>query len=380
MIVEDLQHLRSLEGQLEGKRVLLRTDFSVPIKNGEIENDFRIRQTLPTLAWLKKEGAKTIIISHIWGDETTSLKVVYDYLSHLIDITFCDDVLGNATEEHLAHMQSGDVVLLENLRLHEEELHNDSAFAQTLASYGDYYVNEAFSASHREHASIVGIPEYLPSYAGFQTVEEVAFLSRVFEPEHPFVFILGGAKFDTKVPLISKFLTEADRVHVTGALAHVYLEARGCEIGTSLIGGEDIPLGTAPEDERLITPVDMVVVQDGETREIQKEEMTSEDNIQDIGRETLESIKTSIQEASLIVWNGPLGNYENGFYSSTQECAQAIADSQALSIVGGGDTLAAISDLDIEDQFDFVSTGGGAMLRFLLNETLVGLEKLKKTL
>lgn len=374
MRADELRTIKEEEGNLKGKRVLVRAGFNVPIKDGEIENDFRIRKTLPTIAWLKGEGAKIILISHIWGDETTSLEVVYRYLKKHMELQFAADF----EDEKLANMKEGDVVLCENLRLHEGEQANDAAFAQQLAELGDVYVNDAFSVSHREHASIVGIPEHIPSFAGLRMIEEVSSLSRAFEPEHPFVFVLGGAKFSTKIPVVSKFLNEADNVYVGGALAHPYLESRGFDVGSSLVDKDDTPLGTAPEDERLVIPEDMVSVEDGRERVLSRDELSSAVNIQDVGPQTLASMCDAIQEAAMVIWNGPLGNYENGYYETTQEFARALSESGAVSIIGGGDTLAAISELDIEESFDFVSTGGGAMLSFLLQETLPGLEVLRK--
>lgn len=378
-MVDEIHTIKDLsDEELRGKVVLVRAGLNVPVTNGEIDNDFRIRRTLPTIAYLSGKGARVVIISHIWGDETTSLKVVHEYLSRHMDVTFIDDILGEDTPDIITDMGEGDVALVENLRLHDEEQANDEGFAQQIAELGDMYVNEAFSVSHREHASIVGIPQFLPGYAGLQMIEEIQSLSHAFEPDHPFIFILGGAKFATKIPLISKFLPEIDELFVTGAIANVYLEARGYEMGRSLMPKGTIEIGTAAEDERVIIPTDVVSRVDDE--EIQKsvEELNESDDVRDIGPETLARIQEGIEKASFIIWNGPVGDYELGFSESTREVARMIAESDATSIVGGGDTLAALVGLEIEEKVSFASTGGGSMLEFLLNESLPGIEVLRK--
>lgn len=378
-MIDEIRTIRELKDEeLRGKVVLVRAEFNVPVTSGQIDNDFRIRRVLPTLAYLSGKGARVVVLSHIWGDETTSLRVVHEYLARHMEVAFIEDILSDAARDTISELGEGSVALAENLRLYPEEQANDRDFAERIAELGDIYINEAFAVSHREHASVVGIPEFLPAYAGFQLIEEIESLSRAFEPEHPFVFILGGAKFKTKIPLISKFLPETDEIHVTGALANVYLEARGYEVGHSLMPKESIEIGTAAEDERIIIPTDVVSLVNGEGVTKSVEELNGEDNMQDIGPASLARIEESISHAALIVWNGPVGNYETGYGETTREVARMIAESDATSIVGGGDTLAALVGLEIEEKISFASTGGGAMLEFLLNETLPGIEVLRK--
>lgn len=378
-MLEGIRTIKDLsEDDVGGKVVLVRAGFNVPVTDGKIDNDFRIRRVLPTIAHLSGKGARVVIISHIWGDETTTLKVVHEYLSRHMPVTFIDDILSEETLGIIEGLKDGGVALAENLRLHEGETSNDPDFASRIAGLADIYVNEAFPVCHREHASIVGIPALLPAYAGFQLIEEIESLSRALEPEHPFIFILGGAKFKTKIPLISKFLQEADEIYVTGALMNVYLEARGYEVGKSLMPEESIEIGTAAEDERVIVPKDILSVIGDEEVYKKVEDLNAEDSMQDIGAETLTRIKEGIDHAAFIIWNGPIGNYERGYGETTREVARMIAESDATSIVGGGDTLAALVGLEIEDDVSFASTGGGAMLEFLLNETLPGIEVLRK--
>ena len=270
----------------------------------------------------------------------------------------------------------GDVLLLENLRLSEEEEVNDGMFARSLAGLADIYVNEAFSVSHRRHASIVGVPEHLPSYAGFRLAEEVKHLEEALTPPAPFVFVLGGAKFETKVPLIRKFAARADTVFVGGALANDLFEAKGLETGTSLVSHADFDLSDVLERENVILPED-VITDDGATKApsaVEKDEA-----IMDAGPASVETLAAAVKSASFVVWNGPLGDYEHGYTDGTLGLAKAIGQSEARSVVGGGDTLAAIEELNILDQFSFVSTGGGAMLSYLAHEDLPGLKALRES-
>ncbi len=333
---------------LKGVKVLLRLDLNVP-------NDFRIRKVLPTLKYLYQKGAKTIIISHI--DKT--LEPVAEYFNKFFKVTFVKNYRNILTE--LERINDGEMILLENIRNWQEEKNNDSKFAKELASLADIYINDAFSVCHREHASIVGIPKYLPSYAGFQLEEEVKHLSECFNPPRPFLFILGGAKFNTKLPLIKKFLNIADFVFVGGALANNFLKEKGMDIGASRVSVEDFNLKEYLNNPKLILPIDFE---------------RKNNSIVDAGQKTVEELKKYVEKSKFVLWNGPLGEYENGFKKPTLELAEIIAESDAQSIVGGGDTLATISELGLEDKFSFVSTGGGAMIQYLANGTLPGIEAL----
>jgi phosphoglycerate kinase len=273
-------------------------------------------------------------------------------------------------------MKNGDCVLLENLRFDDGEKKNDPKFAQALASLGDIYVNDAFSVCHRSHASVVGVPKLMPSYAGFQLEKEVANLSKAFSPSHPFLFILGGAKFETKLPLIEKFIEIADHVFVGGALATDFFKIKGYEIGTSLVSEGDFGLEKYVNNPKLLIPID-VKTKDGEIK--MADALSKTDAIMDCGPGTIDSLSDKVKNAKLILWNGPLGVYEQGYKDSTLSLARLIAnnhDRGVESLVGGGDTIAAIAENNDEGRFSFVSTGGGAMLDFLAKGTLPGIEVL----
>lgn len=370
---------------LKDVRILLRMDFNVPIKDGKVVNDYRIRMGLPTIQVLQKAGAKVIIISHIEvkEGEVDTLKPVASSLQNLgIPVKFVDNVKNAAKE--IAEMKSGEYILLENIRHSAGEKTNDSAFAKELASLADIYVNDAFAVSHREHASIVGVPKYIPSYAGLQFEKEVKELSRAFSPEHPFLFILGGAKFETKLPLLERFIRSADQIFVGGALAHDFFHDRGYELGKSLVSETNFDLTKYSASGRILLPVD-VVLSDG--RVVAPDTLSKADRIVDAGPKTLEILKTAIDSAKFILWNGPAGYYEGGFKNGTLEIAKMIASrstggigdavsEDAVTIIGGGDTLAAIAELSIENRFTFVSTAGGAMLDYLAKGSLPGIDAL----
>lgn len=385
-----LKSIRDVK-DLKGKRVLVRVAFNVPIADSKVVDDFRIRKALPTIQFLQKEGAKIILISHIGRKRNETLKPVALHLNQFIKNSFIPQVLGDKVREVIDQMKEGEVVVLEDLRQREEEIKNDESFSRELASLGDLYVNDAFAASHREHASIVGVPKFLPSYAGFQLEREIEHLGGVLEnPARPFLFIIGGAKFATKMPLIEKFLEHADFVFVGGALANNFFKTKGYEIGRSLVD-KNI---TVPEEilqsKKLILPINVVVAlapsqkdadwtqKDAEyikTKDPSK--VISDEMIVDVGEESLEELKTKINEAKLVVYNGPLGFYEHGFDAGTKKLLNVLAESDAKTIVGGGDTIAVISKLGLEEKFSFVSTGGGAMLEFLERGTLPGIDALR---
>jgi len=295
-------------GDLKGKRVLVRVDWSVP----DLKNDFQIKTTLPTLEYLEKAGAKIIVATH----------------------------LENETIEDLKRYLPEGAELLPNLRENPGEEANSEEFAKELASKADIYVNDAFSVSHREHASIVGVPKLLPSYAGIQFLKEVEELSKAFHPPHPFLFLLGGAKFETKVSLVEKFLNIADEIFIGGTNA---VPAYATELKNN-------PKISFPHGDIAALDIDDT---------------------------TIENLKLKIENSALVLWNGPVGKYEDGLKKGTLAIAQMIADSGVPSIIGGGDTLAAIHELNLYDKFTFISTAGGAMLEFLANETLPGIEALK---
>ena len=300
-------------GNLKGKRVLVRVDWNVPLENGKVVDDFRIKKSLPTLEYLENAGAKVIIATHL-ESENTSIRPFKMYVPK-------------------------GMKLLKNLRDNPGEESNSEEFAKELASGADIYVNEAFSASHREHASIVGVPKFLPSFIGLQFALEIKELSKAFYPKKPFLFILGGAKFETKLPLVEKFLDIADLIFIGG---------------TNATTAATMPIA---KDSKIIFPCGDIAALD-------------------VDDETILLLKEKIEESEFILWNGPLGNYEKGYKKGTLELAKILAESNKDVIVGGGDTLAAIKELNLLDKFSFVSTGGAAMLDFLVTGTLPGIEAL----
>jgi phosphoglycerate kinase len=368
-----MRNVRDIK-DLSGKKVFLRADFNVPVSGGKVADDFRIKKSFDTINFLRDAGAKIIIGSHFEG-EGGSLRAVFEYLKVHYPISFIEEYYPDKPNfnEIFTH---GEIVLLENLRKYPEEKANDEAFAKQLASFADVYVNEAFSSSHRVHASIVGIPKNIPSYVGLSFSEEVRELSKAFEPEHPFVFILGGAKFETKMPLIRKFFSLADKVFIGGALANDFFRSKGISIGHSTVSMEVFDVSTFLND-KLILPHDVCVESNGECLTKAVGEINPHEYIVDVGPESIEDLKKFIKEAKFVLWNGPLGNYEAGHKEGTLSLAKAIAESGAISIVGGGDTIASIAELGLNDKFTFISTAGGAMLDYLANESLPGIEALK---
>jgi 3-phosphoglycerate kinase len=348
--------------KLHGKRILLRLDLDVPIHlEGYVTEDFRLQRCLPTVRYLKEAGAKVIIIGHIGSDGEESLKPVAQWFDKNLPQT--GFVPSLELKEVLDTMYAGNVLMLENLRRLPGEKGNDEAFAKQLAKLGDIYVNDSFATSHRKHASIVGLPKFLPSYMGLNLEQEVEQLSKAFQPQHPFLFILGGAKFDTKGPLVEKFLQLADTVFISGALANSFYKARGDEVKKSLVDENLDLVKPFLGNPKIILPDDLV---------------WKDEKILDAGSKAVEQLKKLISEARFILWNGPLGNFEDGFTQATDEAAKAVAASGAFSVIGGGDTIASIEKLNLLDKFGFVSTGGGAMLDFLANNgKLPGLEALE---
>jgi phosphoglycerate kinase len=360
---------------VNGKKVFVRVDFNVPMQDGKITDDFRIKKSFETIEYLQKNGAKIILASHI-DVEPANLRPVYEYLGKKLKIVFIEDYYPNTPTELGVALENGEIVLLQNLRKYEGEKANDDVFAKHLASFADIYVNEAFAVSHRNHASVVQILKYIEGYVGFVFEEEIKELSRAFHPEHPFVFVLGGAKFETKLPLMQKFFDLADFVFIGGALANDFFRAKGIQTGMSLLSEGNTKLENFFTN-KLILPTD-VKVKNGDGIFIKKtDDILPEDYIVDAGPKSMESFSEILRKSKFILWNGPLGNYEKGFKDSTLTLAKNIAESGATSIVGGGDTIASIEELGIKDQFSFISTGGGAMLDFLANETLPGIEALQ---
>ena len=399
----EMKSIRDVE-VLQGVRALVRVDFNVPVENGAVVDDFRIRKFMPTLELLREKGAKVILMSHIEASpadaaklakgEEPSLAPVANYLKKAGVLKDFVTNYRNAAGV-IEGMADGDCILLENLRMNLGEKKNDAKFAAELASLADIYIDDAFAVSHRPHASIVAITELLPSYAGLLLESEVEHLSQAFHPKRPFIFILCGAKFETKLPLIEKFISTADYVFIGGALAHNFFKEKGWAIGKSLASDADFNLKRFFADPKfsgkLLLPIDAVVLRaDGTViqKEVGPATIAPDEIIMDAGPATVAMLVEKINSAAQILWNGPLGAYEKGYTQPTLDLARAIiaqTKKSAESIVGGGDTLAVIADLtmnageSVETDFTFVSTGGGAMLDFLANETVPGVEALERS-
>jgi phosphoglycerate kinase len=358
--------MRSIKqiGDVAGKKVVVRVDFNVPIKDGVVEDDFRIKKALPTLEFLLEKGAKLVLLTHLGKDGSASLEPVIKRFWEI------------------AKFEKDKIEFFENLRKNAGEEKNDPVFAKSLSSLGDFYVNDAFPVSHRAHASVVGITKYLPSYAGFQLEEEVENLSQAFKnPKHPFLFILGGAKFSTKMPLIEKYLELADHVFIGGALSNDFLKAKGYEVGKSLVDESGYGLEKILKNEKLITPSDVVVKSGDKLINKKVNEVGKDDIILDIGSNTVANLAGIIKKAKFILWNGPLGKYEDDGDKATKQVLEFVLESKAQIIIGGGDIVSVLSSLEPKSYNLktnlFVSTGGGATLDLLANGTLPGIKALE---
>lgn len=365
---------------LSGKRVLLRTGLDVPITpDGKVADDFRLRKSLQTINFVRAAGAKLILVGHTSradGDSSGSLEDVCKQLRSYVPVTWGGGVLGAAVEEKIAALRDGDLLMLENLRTVEGEKGNDTKFAKTLASYADIYVNDAFSVSHREHASIVGVPQYLPSYAGEQFMDEIKHLSLARTPKAPSLFVLGGAKFETKLPLVEALIGNYTKVFIGGALANNFFKMRGYETGKSLVSKIELQNSILFDNPKLLLPIDVTVLSENGPEVKKPDQVLPNESILDAGPETIEMLKEEMRFAETILWNGPLGDYERGFDAQTRAFADIVSHAHGVTIVGGGDTVASIPDKTITDRFTFMSTAGGAMLAYLEKGTLPGIDAL----
>jgi phosphoglycerate kinase len=388
LTVEDLE--------LRGKRVFIRADFNVPLDdNLMITDDSRIRSTLPTINYCIDEGAKILLASHLGRpkgkpDPRYSLAAVSKRLQRLLnkEVIFAPDCIGPKVEAIVSKMRGGDVVVLENLRFNPGEERNDEAFARALAGLADYYVNDAFGAAHRAHASIVGIPRFIPAAAGFLLKKEIEYLQGVVSnPVRPFVAILGGAKVSGKIGVLEHLQDKVDKVIVGGGMAFTFIKAMGYEVGDSLVEPEMIGLAQKiaenlkKNEVKFYLPVDCVVAQSleagAETKVVTAQEIPKGWRALDIGPASSRLFSEVIQNAKTVLWNGPMGVFEiDAFSRGTYAMARAVADAYALTIVGGGDTDLAVHRAGVSDSLSFISTGGGASLQLLEGRELPGIAAL----
>ena len=386
-----------------GKCILVRVDFNVPLKDGVITDDTRIRAALDTIVFLLKHNTKIVLVSHLGRPKGQklpeySLAPVVPHLEALLaeqnltkpaHVTMANDVIGDAVRTAVDALPLGDILLLENVRFYKEETENAPAFAQKLASLADIFVNDAFGTSHRAHASTEGVAHHLPSYAGFLVKKEVSFFSSLLSaPEQPFVAIVGGAKVSSKINVLQSLLPTTSAFIIGGGMAYTFLKVQGHSIGKSLYEAEfedvarDFLASAEKSNVTVILPLDHVCAHEfSETAQpIQVSSGDVPDDVMgmDVGEKTLEKITKTIAEAKTIVWNGPMGVFEfDAFAYGTKKTAEAIASSSATSVIGGGDSVAAANKFHLAEKFSHVSTGGGASLEFLEGNVLPGIKILQ---
>jgi phosphoglycerate kinase len=377
---------------VKGKKVLVRVDFNVPLKDSGVGDDTRIRAALPTIEYLLKNGAAVILCSHLGRpkggpDPKYSLKPVADYLAGLLKkpVAFASDCIGPEAEKAAKALKPGDVLVLENTRFHPEEEKNDMGMAKQLASLADIFVNDAFGTAHRAHASTEGVTHFLPSVAGFLLEKEIKYLGQaIADPKRPFVAIMGGSKISDKIGVIKNLLTKADTILIGGGMANTFFKAQGYPVADSLV--EDDALETAKDllkigGQKLRLPVDVVLGDkfdaDAAVKTIPVGPIPDGWRILDVGPETVKAYGKVIEAAGTVVWNGPMGVFEfPKFAVGTFGIAKAIAASKAVSIIGGGDSVAAIQESGLADQITHISTGGGASLEMLEGLELPGVAAL----
>ena len=377
---------------VSGKRVLVRCDFNVPLQDGKITSDKRIVASLPTIKYLIDHHAKVILCSHLGRPKGEfkpefSLAPVAARLSELLgqDVKMAKDVIGDNAKELAANLKDGEVMLLENVRFHAEETKNDPAFSKALASLADIYVNDAFGSAHRAHSSTTGVADYLPAVCGFLIQKEIEFMGGALEnPKRPLVAILGGAKVSDKIGVINNLLDKVDTLIVGGGMAYTFFVAKGYHVGTSLFEADKVELAkemmqkAVDKGVNFLLPIDNVIsnefAENAEYKTINSDEFPDGWMGMDIGPKTVELFSEAVKDAGTVVWNGPMGVFEfDTFAVGTKAVAKAIAESKAVSIIGGGDSAAAVEKLGFADKMTHISTGGGASLEFLEGLELPGI-------
>lgn len=381
-----------------GKRVLVRCDFNVPIKDGVINDDKRIVESLPTIKYLVEQGAKVILMSHLGRPKGEakpefSLEPVAKRLEELLDtdVKFLDEdkVVSEEVKETVMNLKDGEIALLQNTRFLSGEEKNDETFSKELSELGELYVNDAFGTSHRAHASNVGIASNLPSAVGFLVEKEISIMGKAIEdPERPFVAILGGAKVSDKIGVIENLLDKVDKIIIVGAMANTFSKAKGYEMGTSLVEDDKIELAkelmekAKEKNVDLVLPLDEVIAKEidenAETEVVSVDSVPEDKMALDIGPKTVEAVKEGLKGAKTVVWNGPAGVFEiDKFSKGTFEIAKMLADSDAITIIGGGDSASAIEKAGLSDEITHVSTGGGASLELLEGKILPGIDSIE---
>ncbi|WP_033542504.1 phosphoglycerate kinase [Planococcus sp. CAU13] len=390
-----LQKMTMKDLDLKGKRVFCRVDFNVPMKDGEVTDDTRIRAAVPTIEYLMGEGAKVILASHLGRpkgevNEEMRLAAAGARLSELLhkDVKSLKESIGEAVENEISNMQEGDIVLLENVRFHAGEEKNDEQLAKDFAALADVFVNDAFGAAHRAHASTAGIAKHLPSVSGLLLEKELDVLGKALsEPDRPFTAIIGGAKVKDKIGVIDHLLDKVDNLIIGGGLSYTFIKAQGHEIGNSLVEEDKLELAKSfiqkaeEKGVKFFLPIDAVVASefsaDAETKNVKIEEIPSDWMGLDIGPDTADIYRDVIRNSRLIIWNGPMGVFEmEPFANGTRSVAQAMVETEGYSIIGGGDSAAAVEKFDVADKMDHISTGGGASLEFMEGKDLPGVSAL----